>query len=77
MGAVSFISKAVVSICLLEISGDKAGSWMPFAQGMFGLGALLAPLVLRFTAVDSYYIFAALNLIMSLLFLYYPSPQHN
>ena len=50
---------------------------MPFAQGMFGVGALLAPLVIRFMAVDSYYTFAALNLLMSLLFLYYSPPQHH
>ena len=68
---------SINSFCLLEVAGDKAGSWMPFAQGMFGVGALLAPLIVRFMAISSYYAFAISSLLMSLLHFCYPAPEHN
>ena len=68
---------SINSFCLLEIAGSKAGSWMPFAQGMFGVGALLAPLVVRFMAISSFYAFAISSLLMSLLHFCYPAPEHS
>ena len=77
IGGASFVTVSINSFCLLEISGSKAGSWMPFAQGMFGVGALLAPLVVKFMAISSYYAFAISSLLMSLLHFCLPAPEHS
>ena len=77
IGAASYVMVSINSFCLLEVSGDKAGSWMPFAQGMFGVGALLSPLIVRFMGVSSYYAFAVSSVLMALLNASYPPPEHS
>jgi len=46
-GAYYFVITGV-NILILVISGNKRHGWMPFSTGMFGVGALISPQIIRF-----------------------------
>lgn len=64
------------NICLLEVAGDKTGSYMPLIYAFFGSGALLSPLIIRELKVETYWVLFLFNMLMVAMFYYYPSPTN-
>ena len=48
---------------------------MPFAQALFGVGALSSPLFVRLLEIKSYYLFGNLSLFLTILYVLYPPPE--
>ena len=46
-GCCSYCSMTTVNICLVNISVNNPG-YIPFAHGIYGVGALLSPQIIRF-----------------------------
>ena len=47
MGSSRYCVLTATNICLIGISGDKAGSWLIFVNAIFGVGALSSPILIR------------------------------
>lgn len=60
--------------CLLLVAQERAGSWMPLAHGMFGMGALISPQLLRLMELEAYYCIAAIYLIFVMACFHFGSP---
>ena len=76
IGAASYVMVSINSFCLLEVSGDKAGSWMPIAQGLFGVGALTSPLIVKAMGINSYYVLGVISFLIGVPFaIFHPSSK--
>ena len=75
-GAVNQVQVSIINICMLEVSGEKAGSWMPIAQGLFGVGALTSPLIVKAMGISSYYVLGVISFLIGVPFaIFHPSSK--
>jgi hypothetical protein len=75
LGIVYYLAFTCVNIALLKVSGKKAGRWVTLAHGNFGIGALLSPLLIRISGINSYLYSSILFLGVSALCYYFPNPE--
>jgi hypothetical protein len=77
MGIAAFISDTAVSICLVSVSSSLGGKWIPFAHGFYGIGALISPIIVRFTRINAYHLYPVVYMSIAALAYYYPTPEHE
>lgn len=74
MGGGHYAILTETNSCLLLVAQERAGSWMPLAHGMFGMGALISPQLLRLMELEAYYCIAAIYLIFVMACFHFGSP---
>jgi magnesium-transporting ATPase (P-type) len=74
LGGGQYMIVATTNVCLMEIAKDKAGRWIPITHGMIGVGALTAPLIVKFMEIKAFYVLAVINIVYSILCLYFRTP---
>lgn len=62
------------NVCVLAISEHHAGSSITLINAMFGVGALLSPLIIRQLQTQAYYLYAAAYVMGAGLSFYLPTP---
>ena len=62
---------------VLHLAGEKGGTWMTLITVTFGVGALVAPQIIRFFGVKSYLAYAGCYFIIFLLCSCFPSPEKS
>ena len=67
MGSSRYCVLTATNICLMGISGNKASSWLIFVNAIFGVGALLSPILIRLFELNYYQILGLCYLTFGLL----------
>ena len=76
LGGGYYCTITAVNILLLVISTKNIG-WMSFGSGIFGIGALTSPLVIRFFEIKLFYLISFLFMFTAALSLYFPTPKKS
>jgi len=74
MGAGYYFIITTANILILLISTNNHG-WMPFAAGIFGVGALVSPQIIRFFEYELFYMMAFIFIFSAAVLLYFPTPK--
>ena len=73
-GGGHYITLRTVNICLIEIAQEKIGSWLPLTNAFFSIGALSAPIIIRYIQTGVYLLIAVVFLVFGVLLLVWPTP---
>ena len=65
----------VANICVIAITQKKASIWVILINALYGVGALIAPQIIRFIDLECYFIYAGLFLVLCGLCLIFPTPM--
>ena len=77
LGAGSYMILTIVNILILRVSGKHASSWVPFAHAFFGLGGLIAPLLIPIIENHVYTALAFVEITLLILLINYKTPEEN
>lgn len=77
LGIMYYMAFTSVNVALIRVSGKKANQWVALGHANFGIGALIAPLIIRVLSVDIYLYGAFLFLAVSAVCYYIPNPEHS
>ena len=73
-GAGQYFYNVLATICLVHIAKQRAGQWIPFSYGFYGIGAISSPVMIGFLGISVYYIIAIASLIIAMLCSIHRSP---
>ena len=77
LGAGNYMYLTIVNILILRVAGKKASSWVPFTHAFFGVGGLLAPLLIPLIENHVFSVLAAVEIALLFLLAKYKTPEEE
>ena len=63
------------NFCLLHVTQKKSQMWINLAFGIYGIGALVSPQIIRMIGLDTYHYISVFFLAFTILCYIYPVPH--
>ena len=74
-GAGHYLINTLATISIVNVVQERAGTWIPFCYGFFGVGAITSPIIIGVIGLDAYKVLALANITTSVLCYIFSTPS--